>query len=246
MRHIAIPARSVNDPARAYTTTGLGDRIHSATIGWVYGRAHDTPTTLHLTQDKMMGGRFQDKPQSWAQIMGLFPPGTVRAMAHSVAPNTEAEWLAHLSRYDPLVYRYGDYPGPFEPAGEDISQYFRRIPLLEAAPQDVELPDRFITVQWDAGSSGRCVSQPDRIEKRYGLPVVVVGGEAKQDCLKWSMKHIAYAISRAELHVGVDSAHMHMAQLYLPYERIHLYAPGKMSHHARRAVDNGARLNVYL
>lgn len=247
MRHLAVQARSVNS-RRPYTCTGLGDRIHTLTLGWAYGQAIGEPVTLHLTADKMVGGQFGNKPESWAEIVGLFPERSVRVCPHLIMPRTESEWLRYLGN-GVESYSYYDYPGQFElRAALDISQYLKRIPLLSAEPRDIELPERFVTVQWDAGGPSRTIpeEQRRRVLERYGYTPVVVGGEATDERLRCSLKHIAYAMSRADLHVGVDSAFMHMAQLYMPCESIHLYANGAMSHHAKRAVDNGARLNPYL
>jgi hypothetical protein len=81
-----------------------------------------------------------------------------------------------------------------------------------------------------------------------GFQPVVVGGEATEKHLGWSLKHIAYAMSKAAFHVGVDSGFMHLALLYVPYHRTHLYneAGGYISHHAKRARDNGAIINLHL
>lgn len=246
MNHVALPSRSVNDPSRPYTTTGLGDRVHSATIAWCYG----APVTIHLTADKMVGGEFGDKPDSWAQICGLFPAGMVQTLAHPVSPTNEREWLAYLKHrgFDAVMLRYDDYPGAHEPDGPDISRKLRDIPLLEAEPQDIDLPDRFITAQWDAGGPSRRLSEAQRrhVLSQYDLPIVTVGGEAKDLRLSRSLKHAAYAIARAERHIGVDSAFFHLALLYKPLDRIDLYAPGSKSHHVKRAIDNGARINRYL
>jgi hypothetical protein len=242
VRHLAVPARSVHSQ-RPYTCAGLGDRIHTVTLGWVL----QEPTTLHLTADKMAGGQFGNKPESWAEIVALFPKGSVSVCPHLIMPGSESEWLRYLGN-GVESYSYYDYPGQFEQrAALDISQYLKRIPPLTAEPQDIELPERFVTVQWDAGGKSRTIPEEPRrrVLERYGCPAVVVGGEATDERLRCSMKHIAYAMSRAELHVGVDSAFMHMAQLYMRPERIHLYGHGQ-SHHLKRAVDNGAKLNLYL
>lgn len=249
MRHIAIRARCLNTIA-PYTTPGLGDRIHSAIIGWVCG-----PATLHLTDDKWHGGQFGNKSDSWKEIVGLFPQGSLRLEHHAVLPETEREWLAYLKRrgVDAEAYSYGDYPGKFDTvAGFDVTPYLKRIPSLTSAQQDMNLPARFFTVQWDSNAKSRSIPkdrQGSIIERyrRTGCKPVVVGGEASGD-LRWSLKHIAYAMSKAEFHVGVDSAFFHLAQLYMPWERIHLYGmpDGYRSHHALRARDNGAQINLHL
>lgn len=235
MKHLALRARSVNSDS-AYTATGLGDRIHSCVLAWVYSQAHDTPVTIHLTGDKWVGGQFANKPESWAEIVSLFPQGSIEVMPHLFVPKTENEWLDYLSKYDPIAYRYSDYPGKRETPGIDISKYLKRIPLLKAE-KTVELPAKFYTAQWDATGKAR------RVETRPIQSALIVGGEA-QEPFRWSLKNIAYAMSKAEGHHGVDSAFLHLARLYMPWEMIHVYSNlTKPGHHVLRAVDNGARLN---
>lgn len=251
MRHLAIAARSVNC-LQPYTTAGLGDRIHSVTLGWVYG--HGEPVTVHLTRPKWTGGQFGNKPESWAEIVGLFPTGSVQVCQHDVAPATEREWLPYLRErgFDVRPYCYGDYPGPRETiAPLDISRYLRRIPHLTAT-SEMDLPERFVTVQWDAGGPSRRLSPRDqqRVIDRFaaeGYAARVVGGEATDERLRWSLKCISGVMSRATFHVGVDSAFMHLALLYMEPERIHIYSrAAKPSHHVLRAVDMGSSLNRYL
>jgi hypothetical protein len=225
MRHIAVRATSVQS-RRPFTATGLGDRIHLCTVGWVL-----TPCTLHLTIDKMAGGQFRNKPESWREIVDLFPKGSIALQVHDTAPSCESDWLAYLRKrgIDAEPYWHGDFPGPYEsPVALDIAPYLKRIPLLTAQAQQVSLPERFYTAQWDSTSAKR------RAAKRptYDEAELIVGGEA-QDPYRWSLKHIAFAMSKAAFHAGVDSAFFHMAQLYMPPERIHLYG-GSDSHHALR------------
>jgi hypothetical protein len=200
---------------RPFTATGLGDRIHWATIAWTLA-----PATLHLTRAQVTGGQFGNKPESWAEIVSLFPAGSVAVQAHDFQPTSEAQWLAYLRQTVPAErYEYGAW----------------RVPLLAAEAQNVALPARFYTAQWDANGPSRAIKHPPR----FDLPTVVVGGQAEGP-LRWSLKTIAYAMSRAEGHVGVDSAFFHLAQLYMPPERIRIHHNGSMSHHVLRARDNGA------
>ena len=256
MKHIALRARSVRNQGKPYTAPGLGDRIHGVTTGWVYSQAHNTPVTLHLTKPKVEGGQFGNKPESWKEIVSLFPPNTIDIKSHQINPADERDWISFLHKkgYDDAeIYCYRDHPGWYESIVPlDISKYLKKIPLLTAEPQDIELPEKFITVQWDSNDSKRTLIPPIRKEiindyRKQGYEVVVVGGEAENKDLRWSLKHIAYAMSKADLHVGVDSGFMHMAMLYLPYNRIHLYneKEGMWSHHMLRAIDNGAVLNHY-
>ena len=50
-------------------------------------------------------------------------------------------------------------------------------------------------------------------------------------------------MANAKFHVGSDSGMMHVAQLYMNYEDIHIYdSPGSYrSHHLVRAISNGSK-----
>ena len=57
MKHLALRSRSIRPRqgfpnGRPYTTPGLGDRIQSILCAYQYGKAHKTPVTLHITDDK--------------------------------------------------------------------------------------------------------------------------------------------------------------------------------------------------
>jgi hypothetical protein len=176
----------------------------------------------------MEGGQFGNKPESWREILDLFPDGWLTIQSHKVYPASEAEWLKHLDGVPVWAYDgIGD--------GLDIEQYLAEIPLLTMPPRH-PLPKRYGTQQWDASAPSRQV--PRRAQK-HGLELLTVGGEA-QDPYCWSLRDIAAAMSGAEMHVGVDSAFMHLAMLYLPMQRIELHTTGAESHHLKRARRNGA------
>jgi hypothetical protein len=255
VKHLALRARSVRNSKNPFTTTGLGDRIHSLTLAWSYHNVYNVPVTIHLTKSKQIGGQYDNKKQSWQEILDLFPKDTVQIAYHDYEPNDEKDWIQYLkdSKIHAEIFWYKDHPGPHEtPVKLDISQYLGKIPKLAAEPVDLNLPERFITCQWDSTDRARTL-KPHLREmvmdnyKRQGYEVVVVGGESPDKNLNWSLKHIAYAMSKADMHVGVDSAFMHMAFLYMPFGRVHLYNEpnGFFSHHFRRAIDNGIKLNKY-
>lgn len=255
MKHLALRARSVRDPTKPFTTTGLGDRIHAATVAWAYSNAHATPVTIHLTKSKFIGGQFNNKRQSWAEIFDLFPAGNISYQYHEYEPVSERDWILYLKNVgiDAELSWYKDFPGPHESQEDlDISKYLKNIPLLNAQPVDISLPKKFVTCQWDSNDRKRTISIGDRqkvIEKynNQGYDIVTVGGEAATDNLRWSLKDIAYAMSKAEQHIGVDSAFMHMAFLYFPLDKIDLYIDrdGFFSHHMKRAIANGVNINKY-
>ena len=247
-------ARSVRDPTKPFTTTGLGDRIHGATVAWAYSNAHATPVTIHLTKSKYIGGQFNNKRQSWAEIFDLFP-SNITLQYREYEPISERDWILYLKNIgiDAELFWYKDFPGTHESREDlDISKYLKNIPLLTPQPVDLDLPEKFITCQWDSNDRKRTISQSDQLKvldkyKKQGYSIVIVGGEALNDNLRWSLKHIAYAMSKAEKHVGVDSAFMHMAFLYFPLDKIDLYIDrdGFFSHHMKRAISNGVKVNRY-
>lgn len=254
-KHIALRARSVNSKNAAFTATGLGDRFHCVTIGWVFSQAHNVPVVLHLTKKKQSGGQFSNKLESWYEVLSLFPAGHVDLMLHDFEPPDESSWLGYLESkgFPAETHWYQDHPGRFEtPQPLEISHYLRGIPQIPAEDlsEEISLPQRFVTVQWDSNEDKRTlpVDQQEEVMKRYqqeGYEAVVVGGKATDPLLKNSLRHIAYAMSKAKLHVGVDSAFMHMAFLYFPHANIHLYnqRKGFQSHHLLRALDAGCVLN---
>jgi hypothetical protein len=256
-KHIAPRARSVNSKRAPFTASGLGDRIHLVTLAWVFANVHDVDVVLHLTKSKQSGGQFNNKLESWHEILELMPPGRIRYSMHDFEPNSEKEWISYLhARNIPAEpYWYGDHPGRFDTRQRlNAADYLRAIPPVPAADLgcDIVLPPRFATLQWDTTDAKRSLSPEMRetVMAQYrslGLELVTVGGEAPDPLLKNSLRHIAYAMSRATLHVGVDSAFMHMAFMYMPFERIHLYNPpaGFRSHHLRRALDNGCEFNKF-
>lgn len=232
-----------------YGAPGLGDRVHSILLSYNYGLMENTSVMLHLT--KYQWNRH--KPESWPEILSLFPKGSVGVMPHlDCEPADNLDFVTYLKErgYDAQAQIYADYPQRFEPKeGIDLTAYLRYFPQLDAEPQDIKLPKKFITVQFDSTSKKRMIkpAQRQRILDNYkDYEVVVVGGESNNDLLKNSLKHIAYAMSKATYHVGVDSGFMHMSQVYFAPENIHIYTlspKDRWSHHMHRAKDNGIKIN---
>ena len=90
------------------------------------------------------------------------------------------------------------------------------------------LPKKFITMQWDAGQQRRRCSE-DEIQrivdfyKDLGYDIIGVGGQAGNAMLQNDLHKIAYIMSKADLHVGVDSGFMHLAKIVMPSNKIHIY-----------------------
>jgi len=254
MKHIAVRSTSVRKRNRPYTTPGLGDRVHTVLIGLLYSLTHNVPVTLHLTSDKW----DKQKPESFNEILSLIPPGLVYIQPHYVSNLPETEWLSYLSckGFDAVPYCYKDYLGKFEDLEDlDISKYFSKYPCIPPLDTNIKLPSKFITVQWDSTDEARRLSNTEikNIESKYideGYDIVIIGGNAQTENLKFSLKDIGNAMSNADIHVGVDSGFMHFAQLYKLPEQIHMYNKdsdkNNWSHHLKRAVDNGIVFNKYF
>jgi len=248
MKHIALRSMSVRNNSNPYTTPGLGDRAHSVLMAYQYGKAHNTPVTLHLTSDKF--GK-PHKKVSWKELSEM-TDGFVQYQDWPVCKLSEKEWLKYLKDkgVDAEIYHYKDtmHMHQFEEAdGIEISQYFKELPCMEPidCSADLNLPEKFVTVQWDSTDAGRRPSPilAHKLEqdcKDAGYEIVVIGGQAKNDLLRDSLKHIGYAISKANHHLGVDSGMIHVAQFYKPWSKIHIWKPKFISHHFVRAKNNGA------
>ncbi len=251
MKHIALRSKSIRSGDRPYTTPGLGDRIQSVLCAYQYGKFHNTPVTLHLTDDKwsVAGGKISDKKKkSWKEILDLFPKNTVYVQPWPVENLPEDEWLKYLKqkRIDAEIYYFKDtlHMHPNETVVPlEMSQYLKKPVMLKPIVNDW-LPDQYITVQWDSTDAGRTLSPllQEKIHSKYKGEVIYVGGEGKGN-FKTSLAHIGLAMVNADFHVGSDSGMFHLAQLYMPFEKIHIYnkVGGYLSHHMVRAVSNGSK-----
>lgn len=255
MKHIALRSLSVRNNAKPYTTPGLGDRAHSLLMAYQCSKAFKSPVTLHLTDDKwsIAGGVPSDKKKkSWAELVELFPAGSVQVKPWETEGLSEKAWLQYLKDKGIVadIYYYKDTMSMHrdeDAVGIEVSQYLKQLPCLDPidCSADLKLPNKFVTWQWDSTDKGRMPNdfKMMQIEQKYrslGYEIIVVGGESKNELLRNSIKHIGYAMSKAELHVGADSGMMHLAQYYKPYSKIHVYKGGYISHHLVRAQNNGS------
>ena len=231
----------------------MGDRIHHIMLCHNYSVMENTPVTLHLT--KYQWNRH--KPDSWPEIISLFPEGKIfieKHLDHEPKDNESfLEFVKNLGYKNAEEQIYDDFPQRFEPKkGIHCSRYLKLFPNLSAkVQQDLNLPNNnFITVQFDSTSKNRMMKQKNRqqiLAKYKNYEKIIVGGESPNPLLKNSLAHIAFAMSKAKFHVGVDSGFLHMSQLYFNPEKIHIYTtrdPSKWSHHLRRGYNNGMKINL--
>ena len=263
MKHIALRSKSIRRGDRPYTTPGLGDRVHSATCAYLYAKKHNTPVTLHITDDKwsVAGGELsQVKKDSWKEITNLFPDGLITVKPWPVGrwPKDnlkEDDWLKYLkdNGVDAEIFYYKDFikMHPNETVVPlEMSQYFKTPALLPPIEKNINLPEKFVTFQFDATEAGRGFSDImlNGLMNRYesaGYKILVVGGASKDKRFSGPgcLQNVGYAMSKASYHVGTDSGFLHMAMLYMPYNKIHIHNQGYKSHHLFRAVKLGAKLN---
>ncbi|HJO01751.1 MAG TPA: hypothetical protein QF458_02415 [Candidatus Woesearchaeota archaeon] len=259
MIHIAIRSLSIKKKNRRYTTPGLGDRIHTLMIGYLFSQAKNDEVTVHLTSDK----GIERKLKSYQQLLELFPSNTVHINVHDIQGLSEAKWIEYLQQknIDAKPYFYKDYQhlNKLDKTEEiDISKYFKNFtPLKFKNKSTFILPtNKFVVAQFDSTDKQRGIKRQivNKILENYtnqGYEILVVGGGASNELLMPThpnnIVNTAYVISNAELYVGVDSSMMHMASMFLPGKKLHLYHTGAVekSHHLLRNIDNGAVLNNY-
>lgn len=263
MKHIALRSKSIRSGDRPFTTPGLGDRVHSATCAYLYSKKHNTPVTVHITDDKwsVAGGVLSNiKKESWKEIERLFPDDLITIKPWPVgtwpADNlSEKDWLSYLKKndIDAEIFYYKDFKKmhPNETVVPlEISQYFKNPALLPPKELELKLPKKFVTFQFDSTEAGRGFSpivlngMMDKY-RNAGYEVITVGGAATDERFKGAgcLQNVGYAMNKASYHVGADSGFLHMAMLYMPYNKIHIYNQGYRSHHLFRAVKLGAKLN---
>jgi len=141
------------------------------------------------------------------------------------------------NKYQKLLYLLGDFP---KIKVKDYSEYFP------------DLPEKFVTMQWDANlKRRRCsknkVKNITEFYENIGYKTIIVGGQAENDTLRNDLHKIAYIMSKASLHAGVDSGFMHLAKIVMPSNKIHIYTSNFMdpyiSHHLKNVLKAGAVLN---
>ena len=244
---------SVNSPNAPFTAPGLGDRIHLLTAAWCFSVAQSEQVTLHVTMDKFSG----KKKSSFDEILKLFPKDSIYIQMHEVSDIDDKEWVKylHLKGIDSELFSYNDHLGRYESEEKlDISKYLGAIPHLERPEirNMSDLPAKYVTSQWDSTAPTRTLSEAkiEGVLKKYkdlGYEVITVGGKSENELLRNSLETIATVMAKAEYHVGVNSGFMHLAFLYLPFERIHIYNEprGYWEHHILRARDNGCKINYH-
>jgi hypothetical protein len=256
MKHVVMRYWSTRIPNLVYGCPGFGDIVHSSLLTYLYGQAHNEPATLHIASHQYN----RNKPEIWDEVMKLFPTDTIFLNPYDTPDDMSDLDFLNLVREqhsDALLHYYKKYPGKLQQVLEPsffVDEYIKTYPCLSASnPKDnIALPEKFVTAQFDAGSNKRKLSK-EQLEsifdkfKKQGYEIITIGGEATDLRLR-TATYAGYALSQADYHIGVDSGCMHLAHMFLKPENIYLYTnrpEGKWEHHLKMFRDCGCKINVY-
>jgi ADP-heptose:LPS heptosyltransferase len=222
---------------------GLGDRIdYLCTANMLAQQANDDFITIHK--------RYTPNPTQkqeficWDELSSLFKP---RHMILEMSDNFHSNLkFLNYPRYN-IGSKNDDYQNLLSSLGD-----FPKIKVKDYSKEMPPLPKKFITMQWDAGQQRRRCSE-DEIQrivdfyKDLGYEIIGVGGQASNPILRNDLHKIAYIMSKADLHVGVDSGFMHLAKIVMPSNKIHIYTSNFthqfVSTQLQNVLNAGAILN---
>jgi hypothetical protein len=115
-----------------------------------------------------------------------------------------------------------------DPDGDHKFWSVRDYPRL-SVDLDLELPEKFVTVQFDGTHGHNRIRNPNKILSEWrerGYEIIHVGGKANDDRFApkaGNLKNIAYAMSKSHGHIGVDSGMMHLAKFSMDADKICVY-----------------------
>ena len=222
---------------------GLGDRIdYLCTANMLAEQADDDFITIHK--------RYTPNPTQkqeficWDELSSLFKP---RHMILEMSDNFNSNLkFLNYPRYN-IGSKNDDYQNLLSSLGD-----FPKIKVKDYSKEMPPLPKKFITMQWDAGQQRRRCSE-DEIQrvvdfyKDLGYEIIGVGGQASSPMLRNDLHKITYIMSKADLHVGVDSGFMHLAKIVMPSNKIHIYTSNFthqfVSTQLQNVLNAGAILN---
>jgi len=192
---------------KSITYFGLGDRLDALLIGKMLYDRDKEPVTFH-----QLRGSFRDFEflTSLYELEAKIEYPRQKEIKHST-------FFEHNSK------------------GFDQKKLLRSVedfPKIKPYDFNINLPDNFITVQFDGKQRSRTACSKKEIKriksfyKDQGYKLITVGGEATNVSLKGSTEcipYIIYYMSKAKLHVGIDSGMMNLAKLVMPCSNMHIY-----------------------
>lgn len=241
MQHLVIPSNIKG--------IGLGDRIdYLCTANMIAQDANDDWVTIYKNS------RYGFK--GWDELSFLFKP------RHMILELVDGDYDKNLKFLNYPKYNIGyNRRGTSELVKSDYQDLLTKFKdFTKIIPKDfsnqIKLPEKFITMQWDAAEFKRRCTEDEVVRiiefyKNMGYKTIVIGGQSSTRELRNDLHKIAYIISKADLHVGVDSGFMHLAKIILPSNKLHIYTSNYAdtgagigtSSHLRNVLKAGAVLN---
>ena len=223
MKHVVMRYMSTRIKNLPYGCPGFGDIVHSCLLTYNYGQHYGKPATLHIAPHQYN----KMKPQTWKQVMDLFPQGQLYLKIHKFYEESDEAFLQHVLQQYPSakLHYYEKYPGKLQNVLQPsffVDEYQRSFPQLK--------PECY-----------------DPILIKQGYKIINVGGQARHPALM-TAPLAGYTMSRARAHLGVDSGYMHFAQMFLKPSDIYIYTNrtiDKWEHHLKMFRDNGVHINEY-
>lgn len=225
MEHIALNHLS-RKKKTLYTAPGLGDRVHGVFLMNEYAKQNNTQVVFYINEFHMFGynatqARAEQKSKSWQEISDLFPYVDIEFW------NTNGEIL----KDDIIEKKYKMYY--YTPEKQIYINPYIKNKIVEDWN-----PTKIVTMQWDTADVSRRIesSTIDKLKNHYsdlGYEIIEIG-------MNQTLSEIKETLQRASYHIGVDSGMMHMANAFIPHDRIHIYTSRYISDHIARARENGS------
>ena len=161
MKHVVMRYMSTRIKNLPYGCPGFGDIVHSCLLTYNYGQHYGKPATLHIAPHQYN----KMKPQTWKQVMDLFPQGQLYLKVHKFYEENDEAFLHHVLQQYPSakLHYYEKYPGKLQKVLQPsffVDEYQKSFPQLKPECYDPILinqllPSKFVTAQFDASSRKR-------------------------------------------------------------------------------------------
>lgn len=213
MQHLVIPSNIKG--------IGLGDRIdYLCTANMIAQDANDDWVTIYKNSQYGFKG--------WDELSSLFKP------RHMILELVDGDYDKNLKFLNYPKYNIGyNHRGTSKLVKSDYQDLLTKFKdFTKIIPKDfssqIKLPEKFVTMQWDAAEFKRRCTEDEVVRiiefyKNMGYKTIAIGGQSSTRELRNDLHKIAYVISKADLHVGVDSGFMHLAKIILPSNKLHIY-----------------------
>lgn len=230
---------------RRFSASMLGDKVHVSFYAYQIGAQKNDQVTFHLnrnchgdfayTESGINSTKAIKQMNQWKEVEKLFPDDKFKIVFDEYSISTDKQIKERFKELNPQLYYYG------KGNGINILDYFPNKVLLKPKIQ-IPTPEKFVTMQWDSTDPSRNIDKNriDKIKQYYfslGYDIIEIG-------IKQSLAEIACYLSKADYHIGVDSGMMHMAQMYMPYNKIYICTGIFKTPHTTRSAEFGSLVNA--